>query len=117
MHVAENSGYTWTHKHLQQYPHIEIWTRSQTYKVTYLLSQMDRLIYMRMLICSGFSGSSDGKESARNAGDLGLVLGQEDPLEKGMATHSSIIAWRIPRIEEPGGLQSMESQSRTRLRD
>ena len=78
---------------------------------------MDRLIYMRMLICSGFSGSSDGKESARNAGDLGLVLGQEDPLEKGMATHSSIIAWRIPRIEEPGGLQSMESQSRTRLRD
>ena len=31
-------------------------------------------------------------------------LGQEDPLEKGMATHSSILAWRIPRIEEPGGL-------------
>ena len=33
-------------------------------------------------------------------------LGQEDPLEKGMATHSSILAWRIPRTEEPGGLQS-----------
>ena len=33
-------------------------------------------------------------------------LGQEDPLEVGMATHSSIIAWRIPRREEPGGLQS-----------
>ena len=31
-------------------------------------------------------------------------LGQEDPLEKGMATHSSILAWRIPRTEEPGGL-------------
>ena len=37
-------------------------------------------------------------------------LGQEDPLEKGMATHSSILAWRIPSIEEPGGLQSMGFQ-------
>ena len=38
-------------------------------------------------------------------------LGQEDPLEKGMATHSSILAWEIPWTEEPGGLESMESQS------
>ena len=37
-------------------------------------------------------------------------LGQEDPLEKGMATHFSILAWRIPWTEEPGGLQSMRSQ-------
>ena len=37
-------------------------------------------------------------------------LGQEDPLEKRMATHSSILAWRIPWTEEPGGLQSMRSQ-------
>ena len=37
-------------------------------------------------------------------------LGWEDLLEKGMATHSSILAWRIPWTEEPGGLQSMESQ-------
>ena len=37
-------------------------------------------------------------------------LGQEDPLEKGMATHSSILAWRISWTEEPGGLQSMRSQ-------
>ena len=36
-------------------------------------------------------------------------LGQEDPLEEGMATHSSILAWRMPWTEEPGGLQSMES--------
>ena len=35
---------------------------------------------------------------------------QEDPLEKGMATHSSILAWRIPWTEDPGGLQSMELQ-------
>ena len=44
-------------------------------------------------------------------------LGQEDPLGKEMATHSSILAWRIPQTEEPGGLQSMGSQSRTRLSD
>ena len=37
-------------------------------------------------------------------------LGREDPLEKGMATHSSILAWEIPRIEEPGRLQSMALQ-------
>ena len=37
-------------------------------------------------------------------------LGQEDPLEKEMATHSSILAWKIPRTEEPGRLQSMGSQ-------
>ena len=40
----------------------------------------------------------------------GRSLGQEDPLEKGMATHSSILVWRILRTEEPGGLQSMGSQ-------
>ena len=37
-------------------------------------------------------------------------LGREDPLEKEMATHSSVLAWRIPRTEEAGGLQSMGSQ-------
>ena len=37
-------------------------------------------------------------------------LGQEDPLEKGMATHSSVLTWKIPWAEEPGGLQSMGSQ-------
>ena len=42
-------------------------------------------------------------------------LGWEDPLEKGMATRSSILVWRIPCREEPGGLQSMGSQSQTQL--
>ena len=44
-----------------------------------------------------------------------LFLGWEVPLEKGMAIHSSILAWRIPRTEKPGGLQSMRLQSWTRL--
>ena len=52
----------------------------------------------------GFLGGSDSEESACNAGDPGLILGWEDPLEKGMATHFSILALRIPWIEELGGL-------------
>ena len=43
-------------------------------------------------------------------------LGLEDHLEKGMETHSSILAWRIPWTEEPGGLQSMGLQSQTQLK-
>ena len=44
-----------------------------------------------------------------------LSLGRKDPLEKGMVTHSSILAWRIPWTEEPGRLQSMGSQTVGRL--
>ena len=53
------------------------------------------------------------KNSSANAGDIrttGSILGQEDPLEEGMATHSSILAWRIPWTEEPGRLPSRGSQ-------
>ena len=52
------------------------------------------------------------KKLPANAGDVGMCvqfLGWEDPLEKGMATHSTILAWRIPWTEEPGGLQSVGS--------
>ena len=57
----------------------------------------------------GFQGGTSGKESAYNAGDVrdtGSIPGSEDPLEEGMTTHSSILAWRIPWTEEPSGLQS-----------
>ena len=70
---------------------------------------LGRQVYVR-----GFPGDSDGKESACNVGDPGAMwepqiqsLGREDPLEKGMATHSSILAWRIPWTEEPGGLHGV----------
>ena len=59
------------------------------------------------LTSMGFPGGSDSKESACNAGDPGLISGSEDPLEKGMVTHCSILAWRIQWTEEPGGPQSM----------
>ena len=61
-------------------------------------------LYLKM----NFTGGSEGQESARNAGDLGLIPGSGRSLEKGMA---SILAWRISWTEEPGGLQSMGSQS------
>ena len=53
---------------------------------------------------SGLPSGSDDKEYACNAEVLGWIPGWKDPLEKGMATNSSILAWRIPWTEEPGGL-------------
>ena len=58
----------------------------------------------------GLPGGSDGKEFTCNVGDLGSIPELGRPLEEGMATHSSILAWRIPWTEKPGGLQSTESQ-------
>ena len=56
----------------------------------------------------GFPGGSDGKKHLSTMLEIRVrSLGQEDPLEKGMATHSNILAWRIPWTEEPGGLQSL----------
>ena len=55
---------------------------------------------------AGFPGGAEVKVSACNVGDLVRSLGREDPLEKEMATHCSILAWRIPWMEELGGLQS-----------
>ena len=57
-----------------------------------------------------FTLNEDGKEYVCNAEDPGLIPCQEDPLEKERATHPSILLWRIPRTEEPGGLQSLELQ-------
>ena len=67
----------------------------------------------------GFPSGSDSKESAYSAGDLGSITGSRRSqeityfrsfLEKEIATHSSILAWRIPWTENPGGLETMESQ-------
>ena len=52
----------------------------------------------------GFPGGSVIKNPPANAGDMVRSLGREDPLEKGMATHFSILAWEIPWTEQPGGL-------------
>ena len=67
----------------------------------------------RTYLKRGFPGGASGKEPACNAGEHKTwvrPLGQEDPLEKGMATHSSILAWRIPWTEEPGRPQGFKVQ-------
>ena len=59
----------------------------------------------------GFPGGSDGQRNMPAMWEMQVSsLGWEDHLEKGIATHSSILAWRIPCTEETGGLQSIESQ-------
>ena len=65
-----------------------------------------RVLVLPVFTFMGFLGSSDGKESACNEGDVA----SENPLEEEMATYPSILAWRIPWTEQPGGLQSTGSQ-------
>ena len=63
-------------------------------------------LFGQRVFATRFPDGSEVKASACNAGDLGSIPGLGRPLEKEMATHSSILAWRIPWTEEPGGLQS-----------
>ena len=72
--------------------------------------QNSQVFEMRYKREKGFPGGSEAKASACNVGDSGSIVGWEDPLQKEMATHSSILAWEIPWMEEPGRLQSMGSQ-------
>ena len=71
------------------------------------------LLHFTIVLRLGFPGGSIVKNlpAMQELQEMQVQsLGWEDPLEKGLATHSSILAWRIPWIEEPGGLQSMGSQ-------
>ena len=70
------------------------------------------LIYIRD---RGFPGGSHGEESDDKTGDPVSIPGSGRSLREGMTTHASILNWRIPRTEKPGGLQSMDLQSWTRL--
>ena len=65
---------------------------------------------VRAKLSAALPGGSDGKAFACNGGGPSLIPGSEDPLEKEMETHSSILALRIPWRKEPGRLQSMGSQ-------
>ena len=61
-------------------------------------------------MCLGGSAIKNPPSKAGDARDVVLIPGREDPLEKEMASHSSILAWKIPWTEEPGGLQPMGLQ-------
>ena len=65
----------------------------------------------------GFPGGSDDKEFTCNAGDLGSVLSQEDPLEKGIADHSRVLAWRIQWQRSLSRYSPWDCQEWTGLRD
>ena len=70
--------------------------------------RLQRFTLLITLLCIrwDFPGGSDGKASACNVGDRGSIPGSGRSLEKETATHSSILAWRIPWTEEPGRPQS-----------
>ena len=74
-------------------------------------------LYFQQLAENNYAGASQVvlvvKHPPANAGDIkdtGLISGLDDPLEEGMATHSSVFVWRLPWTEEPGRLQSMGLQ-------
>ena len=74
--------------------------------------------YLVFTFFLGFPGGSDAEESACSAGDLGLIRGLGKLPGEGNATHSSILAWRIPWTEEPGGnTVHGVAASQTRLSD
>ena len=85
-----------------------MWWKESNHKV-FPLHDKDRFCWRKAFMWL-FGMNSDGKESACSSGDLGSIPGLGRPLQEGMATHSSILAWRILWMEESGGLQSIRSQ-------
>ena len=81
------------------------------------LTEADNLLSLlnSFLLSTSFPGGSAGKESACSVGDLGSIPGWEDPLEKGKATLSSILAWRIPGTVESMGSQELDTTERLSL--
>ena len=78
--------------------------------ISYIYTHVCMCIHIYTYTHMGFPGGTSSKEptcQCRKPKRQVRSLGQEDPLEEGMATHSSILAWRIPWIKEPGGLQSI----------
>ena len=82
----------------------------------YVFSSLKTLHFVELLAhrvtisAKGFSGGSGGKASACSAGDLGSIPGSGGSPGEGSGTHSSTLAWRVPRTGEPSRLQSMGSQ-------
>ena len=109
-----------TQKELCHCPYPQLWKpefRGFVHRVMQELKQRSprfyketHFIWNRLWEVQGFPSGSDGKEYVCNAREWVLSLGWEHPLEKELATHSSVLPWRILCTEEPGGLQSMVSQ-------
>ena len=80
--------------------------REQYKPYIHISACLDIYVYKAIYNYRGFPGSSDGKQSDAVQETWVRSLSQQDPLEKGMATHSGILIWRIPWTQEPGWLQS-----------
>ena len=85
-------------------------THTHTHTHTHTDTRLDTRMHARTHTHTPSLVAQMIKNLAYNTGDLGLSLSWEDPLAKGMATHSGILAWRVPWTEEPVGLQSMGLQ-------
>ena len=110
IHDKPVQSFTYTHspKSILKWTFSQIWESEKNRKHCHLVFSR----FLQNVMCSreGFPGDLDSKESACKAEDPGSTSGSGRSPEKGMATHTSILAWRIPWTEEPGGLQSTESQ-------
>ena len=92
-----------------QFPYL-VWIETKTARSgvhKYLQTRLNLMLYY---LPPGFPGGSMVKNPPTNAGDAGLIPGLGRSPGRGHATHSSVLAWRIPWTEEPGGLQPMELQ-------
>ena len=105
-----------THAHTHTRMHTCLFSLSHSYRFLFLWRTLtDSWTAFCTAVLSypdtrGLPGGSDNKESACNAVDAASIPGSGKFMEKGMATHPSTLAWRIPWTEEPGGLQSTRSQ-------
>ena len=98
--------------HIKLIPDIAVVLQKGLFRVKIWVKRhlvLDFVLY-QVLVSWGLPYSSDGEESAYNAGDLGSIPGSGRSPERETATHCSILAWRIPGTEEREGLQSMGSQ-------
>ena len=82
------------------------WTAAHQASLSFTISHS----LLKLMSIDSMTVGTDSKESACNSGDLGSIPGLGKSPGEGMATQSSILAWRIPWTEEPGGLQSIDSQ-------
>ena len=108
-HLSSGGHWQFTGQgHMQSYPtqgsNLHLLTLGGGFFTTHLQQLLPGLNHRAFLLAQTVKNLPTMQETQVQS------LGQEDPLEKGMATHSSILAWKIPWTEEPGGLQSMGSQ-------
>ena len=98
--------------HFQDFSYFLFWhfwnLISYTKQLSYQVNKLRNILLLYPLM--GIPWWLSSKESTCSAGDAGSIAGSGRSLEKGMATHCSILAWEVPWTEEPGGLQSMSSQ-------